>query len=53
MKPNPNGQPVSFEYVSSKKPEVIFAMDRDEATDDKGTSEKVLSNDVLKKCPRS
>ncbi|WP_323710656.1 siderophore ABC transporter substrate-binding protein [Mammaliicoccus lentus] len=51
IKPNPHGQPVSFEYVSSKKPEVIFAMDRDEATDGKRTSEKVLSNDVLKNVP--
>ncbi|RIN96234.1 iron ABC transporter substrate-binding protein [Mammaliicoccus sciuri] len=48
VKPNPHGQPVSFEYVASKDPEVIFAMDRDEATDGKGTSKKVLGNDVLK-----
>lgn len=48
IKAGPHGKPVSLEYVAEEDPDIIFAMDRDKATSGKGTSRKILNNDVLK-----
>lgn len=47
IKAGPHGKSVSLEYVAEKNPDIIFAMDRDQATSGKGTSKKILNNDVL------
>lgn len=43
-----HGQPVNFEYVNDKNPDIIFAMDRAVAVGGKASSQKTLSNPVLK-----
>ncbi|WP_414045528.1 siderophore ABC transporter substrate-binding protein [Macrococcus equi] len=44
-----HGQPVNFEYLNAKNPDLIFAMDRGVAVGGKATSKQTLSNDVVKK----
>lgn len=48
VKASRHGQPISFEYISEKNPDIIYAMDRGKAVGGKESSNKALSNDVIK-----
>lgn len=43
-----HGQPISYEYITEKNPDIIYAMDRGKAIGGKETSKAALSNDVIK-----
>lgn len=48
IKASGHGQPISYEYVTEKNPGIIYAMDRGKAIGGKESSNKALSNDVIK-----
>lgn len=48
IKSSGHGQPISYEYVTEKNPDIIYAMDRGKAIGGKESSNKALSNDVIK-----
>lgn len=48
LKASTHGQPVSFEYLSEKNPDIIYAMDRGKAIGGNESANKALSNDVIK-----
>lgn len=48
IKASGHGQPVSYEYITEKNPDIIYAMDRGQAIGGKVTAKKALSNDVIK-----
>nr|WP_263314020.1 ABC transporter substrate-binding protein [Mammaliicoccus sp. Marseille-Q6498] len=48
VKASKHGQPISYEYISEKNPDIIYAMDRGKAIGGKESSNKALSNDVIK-----
>ncbi|WP_323703060.1 ferrated catecholamine ABC transporter substrate-binding lipoprotein SstD [Mammaliicoccus sp. Dog046] len=48
IKASRHGQPISYEYITKKNPDIIYAMDRGKAIGGKESSNKALSNDVIK-----
>ncbi|MCU5746619.1 ABC transporter substrate-binding protein [Staphylococcus sp. SQ8-PEA] len=48
VKASNHGQPISYEYINEKNPDIIYAMDRGQAIGGQSTAKKALSNDVIK-----
>ena len=47
-KASPHGQNINNEYITSKNPDIILAMDRGQVVSGKSSAKQTLSNDVIK-----
>lgn len=48
VKASPHGQNINNEYITSKNPDIILAMDRGQVVSGKSSAKQTLSNDVIK-----
>ena len=48
VKASPHGQNINNEYITSKDPDIILAMDRGSVVSGKSSAKQVLKNDVIK-----
>ncbi|MCI2773651.1 ferrated catecholamine ABC transporter substrate-binding lipoprotein SstD [Staphylococcus petrasii] len=48
VKASPHGQNINNEYITSKNPGIILAMDRGQVVSGKSTAKQTLANDVIK-----
>jgi iron complex transport system substrate-binding protein len=48
LKVSTHGQSVTFEYISSKNPGILFVVDRDAVVEGNSGAEQVLNNDLVK-----
>ncbi|WP_415425861.1 ferrated catecholamine ABC transporter substrate-binding lipoprotein SstD [Staphylococcus borealis] len=48
VKASPHGQNINNEYITTKNPDIILAMDRGQVVSGKSSAKQTLSNDVIK-----